>query len=190
MEVWKKSDYFTAAILPTSSMESKQAREWNVEFGYISNWPNTVTTAYGVRGIRIIGADGSPIYPRVPSDEIPRAAIVVGASALGVLYIRDDETGKFGFHTNVWDPRQTTPRVSIPLDMEFVPDTPLCCQPDGALSRSAKRGGPEARPDGHEMTATLLVLEVTREGNLCVLVCELMPAETRPNSCRHLGMGW
>lgn len=39
------------------------------------------------------------------------------------------------------------------------------------------------------MIATLLVLEVTREGNLCVLVCELMPAETRPNSCRRLGIG-
>lgn len=117
MEVWKKSDYLTAAILPTSSMESKQAREWNVEFEHISNWPSTVTIAYGVRGIRIIGADGLLMYPRVPCDQILRAAIVVGASAHGVLYIRNDETGKFGFHTNVWDPRQTTPRVSIPLDM-------------------------------------------------------------------------
>lgn len=157
----------------------------DIDFEHRSHIPEKVTRDYDVGDIQIIGADASLVNPRVPCDEIPRASIVVDASALGVLYIKNERTGEFGFHADISDPEHPTPRVPVPLDMEFFSDTPLCCQPDGTLSRSTKSGG----LGDHAMTATFLVLEIGRGGNLCVLVCELMPAETRPNTCRRLGIG-
>lgn len=143
---------------------------------------------YGLGGMTIVGADGLTAYGHRPCEEIPKDSIVVTTSAIEVRYIKNKETGQHEFYANASSTESPRPTAPVPLKVEFRPDTPLCCQPDGSLSRSATRGYLETRHHDYAL-AIMLLLEVAGDCDLCVLVCGHVPAATKPNTCRRLGIG-
>lgn len=124
-----------------------------------------------------------------PCGRILNGSITLHALAMEVRYAKDRETGRFGFYAQVLKTDHPKSMESVPLRMKFSPDTPLGCQRDGSLSRSAKRTNLSTGYQEHAMTAMLLLVKCSEIRDCCVLVCGLVPAAPEPNTCHRLGIG-
>lgn len=75
----------------------------------------------------------------------------------------------------------------MPLDVKFSPDTPLCCQPDGTLARSAEQCCLNLNCKDHDLPAVLLLLKGAR-GRVFVRVC--VQPRTRGIATLHISPSW
>lgn len=109
-------------------------------------------------------------------------------TAMEVRYIKNKDTGLFGFHPHPSGAAgHTTP---VPLKLDFSPDTPLGCQADGSLTRSAEGEYLNTSNADDAMKAILFFPKFTENRGIkvwCVLVCGRVSAES--NTCRRLGIG-
>lgn len=111
-------------------------------------------------------------------------SIIVHASAMEVRCVKNQDTGLFNFHPLVSRMNQPESKLSVPLKMEFCPDTSLYCQPE-PLSRSVEG-------DNHRepvMRALLLFVKFAETRDFCVLACGRVSNAPEPNTCRRLGIG-
>lgn len=122
-----------------------------------------------------------------PCGKIVNGCITLEAQAMEVRYVRNEITGLFKFHGYAPGPENLKPVVSLPLALEFSPDTPLGCQSDGTLTRSTSMDGLESKQNNRDMSAILLFVKLTSNLSWCVLVCARVTAE--PKTCRRLGIG-
>lgn len=136
--------------------------------------------------ITIISASCS-LAGRNPCEAILMGSIIVEAQAMEVRYIRNKATGIFEFYPGASRGQLPELKVSEPLKLKFSPDTPLGCQPDGSLTRSAETDSLNNRHHDQNMSAILLFIKVTENRNRCVLLCGRVSAGS--NTCRRLGIG-
>lgn len=124
-----------------------------------------------------------------PCGRILNGSITLKASAMEVRYIKNKTTGLFEFHASAYKSEHTEPAVSKLLRLDFSPDTPLGCQSDGSLTRSAEKDYLNTRHHDHVTTAMVLFVDCADNGDFCVLVCGLVPAAAESNIYRRLGIG-
>lgn len=123
-----------------------------------------------------------------PCGRILSGSVTLRATAMEVRYIKNKDTGLFGFHPVA--ARIAGHTAPVPLKLNFSPDTPLGCQADGSLTRSAERDYLNIRNRDHTMKAILFFPKFTEDKGIkdwCVLVCGRVSAES--NTCRRLGIG-
>lgn len=124
---------------------------------------------------------------RNPCGGVQNGSIVLEAQAMEVRYIRNKESGLFEFYPGSSSGKLPELKLSVPLKLDFSPDTPLGCQADGSLTRSAERNFLNTRHHDRDMSAILLFVKVTGKWNWCVLLCGRVSAGS--NTCRRLGIG-
>lgn len=138
--------------------------------------------------IKVIEAKCSPVG-RNPCGRVLGGSITLETSAIGVRYVRNKESGLFEFHPV--HSRKGQPQwkevKAVPLKLDLCSDTPLGCQPDGSLSRSAERHSLNTSHQDLEMSAILLVVRLTKPSERCVLVCGRVSADS--DTYRRLGIG-
>lgn len=115
-------------------------------------------------------------------------SIIVHASAMEVRCVKNQDTGLFNFHPLLSSMNQAESKVSVPLKMEFSPDTSLYCQPE-PLSRSVERDHLNSKHREPVMRALLLFVKFAETRDFCVLVCGRVSDAPEPNTCRRLGIG-
>lgn len=123
-----------------------------------------------------------------PCGRILNGSVTFKATAMEVRYIKDKDTGLFRFHPHASGTTGHT--APVPLKLDFSPDTPLGCQADGSLTRSAERDCLNTKSSDHVLKAILFFPKFTDNRgikNWCVLVCSRVSAES--NTCRRLGIG-
>ena len=72
-----------------------------------------------------------------PCGRILNGSIVLNASCMELRYTKNVKTGSFEIHAHASRFEYPGPAISEPLKLDFSPETPLDCQPDGSLARSA-----------------------------------------------------
>lgn len=132
--------------------------------------------------VTILGADWT-LTSENPCGRISEGSINLLGLAIGVQYIKDEKTGLFGFHAKTPDAM-----VPSPLKLAFSPDTPLSCQPDGSLTRSAEKDYLITRHHEPVLTALLLFVKIGQHGDACVIVCGLVSRKAEVKTCRRLGI--
>lgn len=138
----------------------------------------------GLEKMTIIDAD-CRLAGEKPCGRILGGSIVVNASGMDVRYMKNVERGCFDFHAHAWRLGDPDTVSSRPLKLEFSPDTPLGCGPDGSLTRSAD--SLDARHSDRAMSAILLLVKCSLTGYFCVIVCSRVSAVS--NHCRRIGIG-
>lgn len=142
----------------------------------------------GPRNMHITHANCS-VAGQDPCGRILNGSISMGASAMAVRYVRNKGTGLLEFHAGASRKEKPGAEATVPLKLEFSPDTPLGCQADGSLTRCADRDYLNTRHHDHEMKAILLLVNGGGSGDFCVLVCSLVPGAEQSKTCRRLGIG-
>lgn len=143
---------------------------------------------FGRWKMAITSADCS-LASQNPCGRILNGSIVLYASALEARCIKNKDTGLYEFHAHDSQAGHRQPTINVPLKLEFSPDTPLGCQPDGSLTRSAEGECLNTRHHDHSMSAIILIVKCSQYGDFCALVCGRVPATAEPNTCRRLGIG-
>lgn len=118
-----------------------------------------------------------------PCGGILKRSINLLGSAIEMQYIKDEDTGLFRFHA--YHPEAM---VLLPLNLEFSPDTPLGCQPDGSLIRTAEKDYLITRHHGHILNVLMLFVKRAENGDSCVIICGLVSREAGLKICRRLGI--
>lgn len=126
-----------------------------------------------------------------PYGRVLNGSIILYASAMEVLYVKNLDRRVFEFHLRVSKADQPEPRVSVPVELEFSPDTPLGCHTDGSVSKTCIEHFyiGSCHWDWVVMPVLLLLVKCAENGDGCMLVCSLVRAAPEPNTCRRLGIG-
>ncbi|KAG6358252.1 hypothetical protein INS49_014136 [Diaporthe citri] len=120
----------------------------------------------GLEKMAIINAD-CRLAGEKPCGRILGGSILLDASGMDVRYMKNAERGCFDFHAHAWRLGDPDTVSSRPLKLEFSPDTPLGCGPDGSLTRSAD--SLDARHSDRAMSAILLLVKCSLAGYFCVI---------------------
>lgn len=168
-------------VMPYLAEESEDS-------AYLNQSKGADLGTYGSKRLRFIDVDCS-VAGQTSSARISSDSITLSASAMKVQYIKNKETGLFDFHADISNIKHPQATLFMPLRLDFIPDTPLGCGSDGILTRSTERDCLNTRSHDYAMRAILLFVRDPPQMDPCVLVCSLVPAATKQNTCRRLGIG-